>query len=116
MKKSTVVTGILAIGFATSALAENTYMPKYVEQGLIKICKTAAHDKVLKMNKPIKELRLNHKTVALNVVCNGKDIISFADHYGAQKTTARLSNSVGSVSVTDLASLGQTKYDVTFEF
>jgi len=116
MKKLPIYAGLLTLGFATSAVAESSYLPHYVEQGLIKICKTAAQDKLLNMNKSIKELNLKHKVVALNVVCNGQDIISFADRYGAERTTARLNRSVGTVEVTDIASIGNKKYDVTFEF
>ena len=116
MKKLTIITGLVTLGFSSISVAENTYMPSYVEQGLIQICKSAANDKMLKMNKSIKDLKLKHKTVALKVVCNGRDIISFAEHYGAQKTASRLSNSIGSVEVTDIASTDTMKYDVKFDF
>ncbi|WP_440876366.1 DUF3718 domain-containing protein [Thalassotalea sp. PLHSN55] len=116
MKKLIVLTASLSLGFGSSALAESSYMPEYLEEGLVKICKTAALDKRLQMSKEIRSLRLKTRVVALNVVCNGQDIISFAEQYGAVKTTAKLSNSIGSVQVTDLASITGYKYDVNFEF
>lgn len=116
MKKLSVIASVIFAGFSVNAVAESTYIPSHVEEGLIKICKTAAQDKLSRMNDTIKEFNLRHKTVALNVVCNGKDIISFAEHYGANKTTARLSSSVGTVEVTDIAAISQLNYDVKFTF
>jgi len=49
-------------------------------------------------------------------VCNGQDIISFSERYGAKRTTAKLNRSIGSVKVTDIAAISNTKYDVTFKF
>lgn len=115
MKKLLLATGLVTFGFSGAALAEGTYMPKYVEDGLISVCKAAAQDKSMRMSKEIKGLRLKTKTVALNVVCNGEDIISFAENYGAEKTAAKLSNSIGSVQVTDIAMNSSTKFDVTFD-
>ncbi len=116
MKKLPIVTSFLALSFSFSVLAENNYMPEYVEKGLIEICKSSAKDKLMNMNKAIKDLRIKHKTVALNVVCNGQDIISFSERYGAKRTTAKLNRSIGSVKVTDIAAISNTKYDVTFKF
>lgn len=116
MNKLTLLAGVVSASLCTAAIADNTYIPSYLEQGLISICKSAALDKSYKMNKAIKEYRLNHKIVALNVVCNGQDIISFAQHYGAERTTQRLSDSVGRVEVTDIAAVKNYNYDVTFNF
>lgn len=114
MKKLIVVAGVLAVGFSSASIARDTYLPIYVEQGLISICKAAASDKLMLMNQSIKSLRLKHKVIALKVVCNGQDIISFAERYGAVSTTARLSNSIGAVNITDIASIRSSHYDVTF--
>lgn len=117
MKKLTLtLLSAATFSFASNATADEYYLPSYVEQGLVSICKSAARDKPMKMSKEIKGLRLQTKTVALKVVCNGKDIIAFAESYGAERTTARLSNSIGNVSVTDLAKLDNQKLDVTFTF
>lgn len=72
MKKAIITLGVLTLGFSANTLAEGNYLPSYVEEGLVKICKTAAQDKLMSMNKSIKALRIKHKTIALNVVCNGK--------------------------------------------
>lgn len=115
MKKLMLAAGFLSLGLSGAATAESTYMPKYLEDGLISVCKAAANDKSYRMSKEIKALRLKTKTVALKVVCNGSDIISFAESYGAEKTAAKLSDSIGSVRVTDIAMNASTKYDVSFK-
>ncbi len=119
MKKLLLLSGVIALstlGFSSVAVAESSYMPAYVEEGLIRICKSAALDKSFRMSKEIKALHLKTRVVALNVVCNGQDIISFAEYYGAKKTTAKLSHSIGSVQVTDLAQIRDYQYDVSFKF
>ncbi len=110
-----LATGFVTLCISSISFAESDYLPSYVEQGLIQVCKAAAYDKTYKMNKEIKGLRIKTKVIALNVMCNGQDIISFAERYGAVKTTARLSKSIGSVQVTDLAAINSYNYDVTFE-
>jgi len=107
---------IIFTAFSSSVVAESMHIPLYVEQDLVSICKVAAQDKVRKMNKLIKGIRLNHKVVALKVVCNGSDIISFAEQFGAKNTTAKLSRSIGKVEVTDLAFIDHGKYHVTFDY
>ena len=116
MKRLALIAGVVTFGLSSVVTAENYYLPAYVEMELISICKSAAKDKLLKMTKSIKGIRLNEKTVALNVVCNGQDIISFAESYGAKKTTARLNSRIGTVKVTDIAAMREYKYDVTFDF
>jgi len=116
MKKLIIASGLISLGLALPSHAEAPYIPSHLEDGLISICKSAALDKRLKMTKTMKEHHLKTKVVALNVMCNGQDIISFAEKYGAVKTTAKLSDSIGSVSVTDIAAMNNVKYDVTFEF
>lgn len=46
-------------------------------------------------------------------MCNGKDIIAFAESRGADKTAARLQRSIGDVEIIDVAALN--KINVTFE-
>jgi|GEM_PF-1925706 len=116
MKKLALFAGVVTLGLSSVVTAESYYLPTYVEEGLISICKNAARDKLIKMTKGIKQIHLDEKTVALNVICNGKDIISFAEGYGAKRTTARLNSKIGTVEVTDIAAMRNYKYDVTFEF
>lgn len=116
MKTLTKAFGVSLLTLSCFSMAESGgYMSEHVENGLIRICKSAAMDKSIHMNKNIRALRLKTKTVALNVVCNGEDIITFAEGYGATKTTAKLSRSIGSVSVTDIAAKRHFDLDVSFD-
>jgi hypothetical protein len=45
-------------------------------------------------------------------MCNGEDVISFAQSNGAEKTVAKLQRSLGDVSITDVASLTKLKVTV----
>lgn len=112
MKKLATVAAIAGLSLSalsTSALA----MDKNIENALIDVCQSAASDKNYRMNKTIKGYNLKHKTVALKVMCNGDDIIAFAEKRGATKTAARLQESIGGVEIIDVAKLN--KINVTFE-
>lgn len=114
MKKLRVT--LIAIATAIPALAismpSQATMTPYMESALIDVCKAAKSNSVYKLNKTTKAYRLKSKTVALKLVCNGEDVISFAESYGADKTAAKLQKSIGSVDITDIAAL--SKVSVTF--
>jgi hypothetical protein len=114
MKNLTKVSVVTATSFAAmftfNALAA---MDPYMETALVDSCKAAMSNKVLKLNRTLKEYRLKDKTVALKVVCNGDNIIAFAQKYGADKTAAKLSNSIGQASIQDIAST-QNTWSVNF--
>ncbi len=96
-------------------MAEGSYLTPTVEKGLVKVCKTAAKDQLHQMHSTMKKHDWSYRLMSLNVMCNGQDLISFAEQYGAKKTTAKLIKSIGSISVTDLASTRQYNYDVTLK-
>lgn len=107
-----------ALGLVTAttclmAASFNSYaMDKYIESALIDVCKSVRSDNVLKFRNTAKSYNLKDKTIALKVMCNGDDIITFAENNNANRTAARLQKSLGSVNITDVASL--TKMSVTF--
>ena len=76
------------------------------------VCKAAKSNSTLKLIQTNKSYHLKTKTVALKVMCNGEDLISFAESNGAYKTAEKLQNSIGNVTITDLAAL--SKVNVTF--
>ena len=114
MKKLRVA--LIAIATAVPALAislpSQATMTPYMENALIEVCKAAKSNSIQKLNSTTKGYRLTQKTVALKLVCNGEDVISFAESYGADKTAAKLQKSIGSVDITDIAAL--SKVSVTF--
>ena len=65
-----------------------------VETALVEICEAAQSNKVHKLNSTLKSYGLQHKKVALKVVCNGDDIITFSEKHGAVQTAAKLQQSI----------------------
>ena len=111
MKTLTALT--LTASLALTATSFNTSaapMSSYMEQALVSVCKSAQSDNVLRMRNTIKSVHLSEKTVALKVVCNGEDIISFAETHGANKTANHLEKRLGDSSIVDIAQV----YNVEF--
>lgn len=104
------IAATLPLLFATSSQAA---MSQHVETALIDVCKAAQSNNLVKYNKTSKSYRLSDKTIALKVMCNGVDIIAFAEKHGADKTVAKLQRSLGNVSIIDVAAV--TKINVTFD-
>ena len=110
--KTTLLALTAALPLLAISMSSQAAMNPYMENALIEVCKAAASNSVLSLNETTKEYRLKNKTVALKLMCNGEDVISFAEHYGADKTAAKLQNSIGNVAITDVAAL--SKVNVTF--
>ncbi len=113
---TTIKTTIIALATAVPALAfslpsQATTSP-YMDTALVEVCKAAQSNKVFQLKSAIKSYHLQNKTVALKVMCNGDDIITFAERKGATKTAATLQKSLGGVSITDVALI--EKINVTF--
>jgi len=113
---TTIKTTLIALATAVPALAfsltsQATAMT-YTDTAIVEVCKAAQSNKVFKLKSALKSYRLQDKTVALKVMCNGDDIITFAEKNGATKTAARLQKSVGEVSITDVVAI--EKINVTF--
>lgn len=112
-----VKTTTIALLTSATCLAGATFsanaMDSYVENALIDVCKAAKSDDIFRLNRTAKSYNLKDKTVALKVMCNGDDIIAFAEKHGATKTAAKLERSVGGVSITDVAAV--SKINVSFE-
>lgn len=103
--KTTTLAVLTSALLFTGASFSSFAMDEYVENALINVCKSAMNNNVTRYNKTIKSYRLKNKTVALKVVCNGDDIISFAEKHGADKTAARMSKGLGNVNITDVAAI-----------
>jgi len=110
--KKTLLALAASLPVLAISLPSQAAMTPYMENALIEVCKAAKSNSILKLNSTTKGYHLKNKTVALKLMCNGKDVISFAESYGADKTAARLQKSLGKVSITDVAALSKVK--VTF--
>jgi len=104
---ATIATTTLMLGASFNASA----MDKNIETALIDVCKSALSDSSYKLKKTTKSYNLSNKKVALNVMCNGEDIISFAENHGAHETAATLERSIGGVSITDVAKAKKTNVE-----
>ncbi|MGL1955891.1 MAG: DUF3718 domain-containing protein [Colwellia sp.] len=110
---TTLIALITAVPALTISLPNQAApMSSYVETALVDVCKAAMSNKIHKLNSVTKAYRLNKRTVALKVVCNGDDIITFAEKHGADKTAAKLQKSIGKVNIIDMAAAN--KSNVTF--
>ncbi|MGL1958575.1 MAG: DUF3718 domain-containing protein [Colwellia sp.] len=110
--KKTFLVLTTAASVLAFSLPSQASMSPYIKTALIDVCKAAKSNKVHRLNSTIKSHHLKNKTVALKVMCNGDDIISFAENYGATKTAKKLQKSLGKVNIIDVAST--TKVNVTF--
>ncbi len=111
--KNTTLAAIASTIVLTGVSFNSMAMDKRIESALIDVCKSAMSDSIYRYNKTAKGYNLKDKTVALKVMCNGDDIITFAEKHGAIRTAAKLQHSIGGVSITDVAAL--SKVNVTFE-
>lgn len=110
--KTTLIALATAVPVLAFSLPSQAAMSPYMKTALADVCKAAMSDKIHRLNNTSKSYRLKPKTIALKVMCNGDDIISFAENHGAYKTAAKLQKSLGNVSITDTAAI--TKLNVTF--
>jgi len=110
--KTTLIALATAVPVLAFSLPSQAAMSPYMKTALVDVCKAAMSDKVYKLNNTTKAYNLKDKTVALKVMCNGDDIINFAEKHGADRTAARLQKSIGNVSIIDTAATA--KLNVTF--
>jgi hypothetical protein len=110
--KKTLLALAASLPVLAMSLPSQAAMTPYMEKALIDVCKAAKSNSLIKLNGTTKSYRLKTKTVALKLMCNGEDVISFAERNGADKTAAKLQRSIGNVRITDVAALSKVK--VTF--
>ncbi|NMP15239.1 MULTISPECIES: DUF3718 domain-containing protein [unclassified Thalassotalea] len=91
-----------SMGFTMNATAG---MDPYLENALIQVCKSAQADDLGDMRRTIKGYHLKEKTVAAKVVCNGENIVNFAENAGAYNTASHLQERLGGSEITDLANV-----------
>jgi len=110
--KRTLIALATAVPVLAFSLTSQATTISYMDTALVEVCKAAQSNKVLKLKSALKSYHLQGKTVALKVMCNGDAIITFAEKNGATKTAAKLQQSIGEVSITDVARI--EKINVTF--
>ncbi len=100
----TAVLSVLTISLPSQA----TGTP-HMEQALIDVCKAVKSNSPFQLRAVTKSYRLNTKTVALKVMCNGESIINFAETNNAVRTAAKLQQSIGNVNISDIAAVSKVK-------
>ena len=110
--KTTLIALATTVPALAFSLPSQATMSPFMKTALVDVCKAAMSDKVYRLNNTTKSYNLKDKTVALKVMCNGDDIISFAEKHGAERTAAKLQKSIGNVSIIDTAA--NAKLSVTF--
>jgi len=104
-----ITTSLSLMAISTPSYAD---MSPHMKQALVSICKAAKSNSVQQFHKATRAYRIQNKTVAAKVVCNGEDIISFAQIHGAHKTALNLEKSIADISATEIAA--NTKLSVQF--
>ena len=110
------VTGsaVIAATLLLSNVAKADQMSSYMENALIDVCKAAKSNNTIRFTNTVESYRLKTKTVAMKVVCNGENISEFAATHGANRTADKLNNSLGDVSIEDVALNTNNKLYVNF--
>jgi hypothetical protein len=93
-----------------TSLPSQAAMSPDIEKALIEVCKAAKSNSLLKLKSITQAYQLKNKPIALKLVCNGEDVISFAESNGADKTAAKLRKSIGNVDIIDVAALSTVKF------
>ncbi|WP_068546434.1 DUF3718 domain-containing protein [Thalassotalea crassostreae] len=109
---ATTTTTLLALTMSAPVQAGN--MPSYMESALIDVCKAAKSNNTIRFRNTVDSHRLKTQTVALKVVCNGDNIADFAANNGANKTADHLNQSLGDISIEDVALNSNDKIYVNF--
>jgi hypothetical protein len=110
VKKLFAICTLAPVISVVASVPSQAAVTPYVETALVEVCKSAKRNNVYQFKKTTAAYRLNDKTVALKVMCNGDSIIKFAEKYNALETSAYLAKTLGKVSITDLAKV--EKYQV----
>ena len=105
--KTTTLAAITSVICLTATSFSSSAMDRHVENALIDVCKSAMSNSVYRYNKTIKSYNLKNRTVALKVMCNGDDIITFAEKHNAPRTAAKMAKSIGDVNISDLAAVNK---------
>jgi hypothetical protein len=96
---------LLPLLFVSNSSAAS--MSPTLERALVKVCVAAASNKPVKLKNALADYNLTEYNVALNLMCNNVDVISFAEQHNATKTVGRLQNSIGQVDIIDVAALNK---------
>ncbi|WP_448548842.1 DUF3718 domain-containing protein [Thalassotalea fusca] len=111
--KTKLTSLIIASAFlAGASFNTSAAMDPYLEKSLIDVCKAVKSNKLIKYSTTMRSYRFRDKMIVDRLMCNGDNVIAFAEKHNAFKTAARLKRRVGKVTITDIAALD--KWSVNF--
>ena len=96
---------LVAVGLLTTAATVQS-APKltpYMEGALVSVCRSTLSNSPAMYKKALKAYRLQAKTVAQKLVCNGEDVGSFAATHGADRVSGVIRKHQSHVDIIDLA-------------
>ncbi|TKB50794.1 DUF3718 domain-containing protein [Ferrimonas aestuarii] len=104
----------LAVAALFAFPAQAKFTPA-MEQSLIETCKASLTNSKVQFRNAMRTYRVNPYRVLPKLVCNGEDVASFAESYGATKISSYVRTRYyrGQVSITDIA-MTQPKYEVWY--
>ena len=77
----------MGITLALSAsLANANGYPESIEKDLVAVCEAIKEDNRLALHKAVKRSRISYKDLHKGLVCNGQDMLSFAQSHDATST------------------------------
>jgi hypothetical protein len=77
----------MGITLALSAsLANANGYPESIEKDLVAVCEAIKEDNRLALHKAVKRSRISYKDLHKGLVCNGQDMLSFAQSHNATST------------------------------
>lgn len=98
---STLTTlALLAGGTASAAMDRN------IESALIDVCKKISSDRVIPLRSTVKGYNLSYEVIGEKLLCNGYNVIAWAQINGAERTADDMHRVLGTVTISDLAKQG----------
>jgi hypothetical protein len=91
MRNVLIFTASLASAtFAVPALSQDYVPNSYIHKALVQVCTTTAADDRLGLNKTLRAHRISKQTAVEKVMCNGKQLMVFAEFNQSHRVSAML--------------------------
>lgn len=106
---ASAVAGLVFLASGTASAG----MDPFVEVRLIDVCKKISNDRVIPLRHAVKGYNLSYEEIGEKLVCNGYNVVAWAQVNGASKTAGDLKRKVGTVTISDLAMAGE-RWEVNY--
>lgn len=89
--KSVLLSSAVVCLFTAASVMAESY-PASMEDDLVAVCKAVKSNNQVALRRAVKHSRVSLRELNDGLVCNGKDMLSFAQHYQADGTAAYIVN------------------------